>query len=531
MNRPAAYNKIALLFIALYSVIQVFCLNQLSPTYDEGSFAAYGATILKFQRQKDVIKYESKLPITALNMLPRAIEQVFDPALDKTMEESITDIIYGRYVSLLVTIFLGLLIFKWTSQLYNSRTGLFSLLLFLLCPNFLAHGIFVSSDIFAAFFMTLSLYYLWKFANEQKTGHLIIMSFATALAQISKFSMVHLFILIPVLLFAFRFLKKETPSLKKFTFKRSLGHAALFLFINWLIICTAHFFYQVFLPMSDYSFMSSTFKNWQPAFSWLPIPLPSSYLCSLDAVMYFDQLGGGVQNSLNGAPYILGQTSIKGFWFYYFVVLLFKVPIPILLVWLGSLFLIPVNFKRSFFFRHEIFLLLPVLYFLIYMNFFYSTQVGIRHIIIIFPLLFVFAGRFITKIFESKKQFILYLMLIYTTISVCNYFPHFLPYTNEFIMNKKLAYRKIADTNLCYGEGKNYLEKYLTENPEAILLPEKPISGKIVMEVNEMLNMNIRTVGKYDWIHELIPVDHIHSQYLIFEVTGTKADSLQKIRH
>jgi hypothetical protein len=283
--------------------------------------------------------------------------------------------------------------------------------------------------------------------------------------------------------------------------------------------------------MKDYTFISGPFQNLQTIFSWLPLPLPSSYIGSLDAVIYFDNIGGGVENSLNGAPYILGNTSIKGFWYYYFVVIFFKVPIPILLIWLSSLFLFFLNFKRPAFFRNEIFLLLPAFYFLIYMNFFYSTQVGIRHIIIIFPLLFVFAGTFISKLFAWKKQFILYLLLIYTAISVFSYFPHFLPYTNEFILNKKLAYKKIADTNLCYGEGNNYLEKYLAQNPDATLLPEKPVAGKIVMEVNEMLNMNIRTVGKYDWVHNLVPVDHIHSQYLIFEVTRSEADSLQKARH
>jgi hypothetical protein len=91
-----------------------------------------------------------------------------------------------------------------------------------------------------------------------------------------------------------------------------------------------------------------------------------------------------------------------------------------------------------------------------------------------------------------------------------------------------MAYKKIADTNLCYGEGQKYLWEYVSKNKDVILMPEKPVAGKVVMEVNEMLNLNVRTAGKYEWIWNLTPVDHIHSQYLIFDVSQSFIDSLKK---
>ena len=109
-----------------------------------------------------------------------------------------------------------------------------------------------------------------------------------------------------------------------------------------------------------------------------------------------------------------------------------------------------------------------------------------------------------------------------------SYFPHFLPYTNEFIINKKLAYTKIADTNICYGEGAKYLQQYLAKNPGTIYSPEKPTPGKIILEVNEMLNLNMATIHKFDWAKSLRPVDHIHSQYLVFDIDKQTADSLLK---
>jgi hypothetical protein len=249
----------------------------------------------------------------------------------------------------------------------------------------------------------------------------------------------------------------------------------------------------------------------------------------MDAVVYFDELGGGVKGSINGAPYILGKNSVNGFWYYYFVVLFFKAPIPILLLWVGSIFLSFKNFRKDLFFRNDVFFILPVLFFLIYMNLFYTTQIGVRHIMIVFPLLFILSGKLIEKLFEGKKQFILYIFLAYQLVSVFRYFPHFLPYTNEFISNKKLAYKKIADTNLCYGEGDKYLKKYLSNHKDAIFQPDKPVAGTVVMEVNEILNFHMRSLHKYDWVRSLDPAAHIHSEYLVFRVTEQQADSLRKI--
>jgi hypothetical protein len=83
---------------------------------------------------------------------------------------------------------------------------------------------------------------------------------------------------------------------------------------------------------------------------------------------------------------------------------------------------------------------------------------------VIFPLLFILAGKLIAKLLEGKNQFVLYSLLVYQFVSVFRYLPHFLPYTNEFILEKKLAYKKVADTNLCYGEGEKYLKEYMAKH-------------------------------------------------------------------
>ncbi|TMI90803.1 MAG: hypothetical protein E6H08_14240 [Bacteroidetes bacterium] len=524
-NKAFSSRKIVFLLLALYALLQAYCIQQLSINYDEPLFAAYGITVLKFQGKKDIREFDSKLPITALNMLPRAAEQLTNPSLSKSGTEADKDIINGRYISLIISIFLGLLIFRWTSELYNDRVGLYSLLLYLLCPDFLAYGVFVSSDIFACLFFTSSFYFLWKFRQHNHLKYFILASCSVAFAQISKFSMLHLVFLFPLIqLISY---KKENPG--RLSFKKELFLFLIFAGINWLVISCSHFFYHEFMLLKDYHFTSEPFQKLQALLGNFPVPFPESYVSSMDAVIYFDRLGGGVPGSLNGASYILGEHSRFGFWYYYLVSIFYKLPIPTLLIWIASFGVLIFRFTRKIFLNKEIFLLVPILYFLFYLSLFYNTQVGIRHIIFIFPLLFVHSGSVINLIIKKKKEIILFLVSGWQFISVALFFPHFLPYTNELIINKKYAYKKLADSNICYGEGKKYLHQFLEANKTAVYLPDKPQAGKMVMEINEMLNMNIATINKYSWVKDLNPSGHIHSQYLIFDISPSMADSLQKL--
>lgn len=511
----------------LYTVLQLYCIPRLSINYDEGLFAYYGATLLKGKADKDIALFDSKLPITALNMLPRAVEQVLHPGLKKPNDQS--DIIHGRYISLLVTLVLGWLVYLWTDKLYGARASLFSLAIFLLCPNFLAHGVFVSSDIFACLFTTASFFFLWRYQQTGRYGQFLLAAFSVGLAEVSKFSMVHLWIVFPPLLLNACFRRKNSSQTSRVILFRYAGLMAIFFFISWFTISAAHQFFDLFKPLGAYTFRSDSCRALQVLLgSRFPVPFPSSYMSSLDAVMYFDHLGGGHPGSLNGPSYLLGKSSPSGFWYYYFVVLLFKLPIPVLLLIVLSLIVFVARDRLSGFGGNEIYLLLPACYFLVYMNLFYSTQLGVRHIMIILPLLYIFTGR-LTRSELPRLRWLAAGTLAWQCISVLLWFPHFLPYTNELLPDKKLVYRKIADTNICYGEGRNYLEQYLQEHPTAIVHPANPVAGQVIIEINELINQNIRTMHRYDWANQLMPVDHIHSQYLIFEVSQQKADSLLTI--
>jgi hypothetical protein len=360
--------------------------------------------------------------------------------------------------------------------------------------------------------------------------HFILFSFAVALAQISKFSMIFLYILVPMLILTRYFFGLSKNEKQQHSSLLLLG---IFIFINIFFIDAAHLFYQVFLPLREYNFRSTTFLHLQKIFGFLPVPFSSSYIKSMDAVMFFDEIGNGTPISINGPTYILGKYTSFGVWYFYFVTLFYKVPIATLGIWFCSLVIVIKKFSKLSFFKNEFYLLLPVIFYLVYLNFFYNMQLGVRHILIIFPPLFIFSGFFYSWLCSNEKKWILILLLAYQLISVGLYLPHFLPYTNEFILDKKMAYRKIGDTNLSYEEGGYFLKSYLEKNKDAVFMPDSIMPGKIVLEANRLLGFfsggKNEYTFKYIWAKDLIPVGHIHSEYLIYHITPKMADSLKNI--
>jgi len=511
------------LFI-VYTLLQLYCIPRLSINYDEPLFSYYGATLLKGHAEKDIVLFDSKLPITALNMLPRAAEQIMHPGLKKA--DNHADILHGRYISLLVTLALAWVVYKWAGKLYGSRAAIIALLVFFLCPNFLAHGIFVSSDIFACLFTTAALFFLWQHQQTGRQLHFLLAALAVGFAEVSKFSMVHLWILFPLLLLNACFTRAGGRSGFRSIMIEFAAKLTIFFLISWTMICAAHLFFDMFRPIGTYQFQSEAFKGLQQLTgSQFPVPFPSSYIRSMDAVMYFDKLGGGYANSLNGPTYLLGKTSPSGFWYYYFVVMLFKLPVPVILMILYCLIVFIGRERMAGFRRNEIYLLLPALYYLVYMDFFYSTQLGVRHIMIVLPLLYIFTGR-IALLLPANRQWVSGVAITWQAIAVLWWFPHFLPYTNELLPDKKMVYRTIADTNICYGEGRFYLESYLANHPSAVVNPGKPVAGTVIIEINELVSQNIKTMHQHDWALGLLPSDHIHSQYLVFDISKRQADSL-----
>src|SRR3954453_4318858 len=93
------------LIIAFYLFNGVNYLRSQSITSDEGAFYNYAIRYVQHHPDRiNPINDNSKMPVILLNIIPRAVQQVLHPGLKKT-DNGDSDIVAGRYVTLLISVF------------------------------------------------------------------------------------------------------------------------------------------------------------------------------------------------------------------------------------------------------------------------------------------------------------------------------------------------------------------------------------------------------------------------------------------
>ena len=94
-KREFHFYLVLVLFV-VYLINGVIAIPRNSITYDEMDHWSYGKRILKGQTQKVYIYDDATaMPITGVNAIPRAVEQVLNSKLSKT-DGGLSDIMHGR---------------------------------------------------------------------------------------------------------------------------------------------------------------------------------------------------------------------------------------------------------------------------------------------------------------------------------------------------------------------------------------------------------------------------------------------------
>lgn len=497
-------------------------------TYDEPEHYKYGMNILK----GDSTRFDdSKMPVSAWNALPARIGDVLSNGLVKTY---LMELRTARLMTTLFSMVIAFMVFYWARELYGWMPALFSLALYILDPNIIAHSQLVTTDIYVTGLMLFSTYWLWRFANDRKWQNGLWLSVMLGLAQLTKYTAVALYSLfaIALLVYDWSFLRKIVEAGVGQEIRRVLWRYTMYTIgvtaVSILIINVGFLFNRSFTSLSDYSFRSGLFRSIQSEIS-LVVPVPYPYLEGLDWVIQRERTNTGF-----GRNYLLGETRFaEGFPGYYVIASLLKVPIAIQLILLCAFVVYLIDRqRRAKFLRNEWFLLWLVLFYTIYFNFFFRAQMGIRFYLVVFPLLYVFAGGLFIhwRDFGRVRKIAVLSLGVYLIASLISYYPSYLSYFNEIVWDRKTAYHYLADSNLDWGQDGLILKRYLAEHPEVREAPAKPDllegTASYFLEVNLFVGVTVDP-DMYEWLRENFePVGMIASSYLLFEITPEQMQDL-----
>jgi hypothetical protein len=438
----------------------------------------------------------------------------------------------GRYATIVLSLLLALYVLKWSYELYGRNGALLSLSLYVFDPNLLAHGQLVTADLPAALMTTMALYHFWHFLKLGGKRRAFFSAVTLGLSQLAKYSCVYLYPIFLVITPIYCRFTKATGVAKParshsltWNLRRWFNVIVFFAAVNAIIINLGFGFDGIGTPLSGYTLKDPFFKKLQatPIVGNLPLPLPVPYVQGLDLIKFEERMGQAWGNI-----YMAGQVrvnhhdgTLRGFPGYYFYAVFFKVPIAKQIIFLVALLGYfsrrdqqPARALR----REEVFLLIPILIYWVYFNFFFNAQIGIRHVLPVFSLATIFCGRFLAAPESKLRRYTAVILVVWTAASALSYYPHFISYFNEFVPDRKLAYRHLADSNLDWRGNEWYLTEYVRRHPGVIVDPRKPQAGRIVVPVNALVGVN-RNPEEYRWLRErFIPVDHIAYSYLVYDV-------------
>jgi hypothetical protein len=513
------------LLVAVILLLDVESVRHDTLTDDEPVHYLYGMNILG----GDATRFNnSKMPITALNALPAWLAGALPPG---PLQAFLGRIETGRYATIVFSLLVAACVFCWSRDLYGPAAGLFSLFLYAFDPNVIAHSRLITTDLYASGMILMALYTFWRFLNLGGWPRALLSAGTLGLAQVAKYTAVYLYpILILILLY------REGPRLVSMirdgngrglaracvTFAK---YALVFAAVSLLVINLGFLCEESFTRVADYRFHSRLFQRLQATLpvGHLRVPVPYPYLDGLDWVWLDDRQGVG-------NPYLLGHLRRgEGFKGYFLVASLFKVPLPLLGAIAASLVVCVAGRRRLRFRDHELFLLLPVLFFTVYFNFVSNAHWGIRLFLIVFPLLHVSCGVLLRDWSQRgpRSKAVLGLLGAWLVISVLSYHPHYIPYFNELVWDRKDAYKFLSDSNVDWGQGRWDLARWRERHPHAHVEPRVPRAGLVVVGVTKLTG--VVNSKRFKWLRENFePIGHIAYCYLIFDVPASRLREMER---
>ena len=416
-----------------------------------------------------------------------------------------------RLIMPLFSVLGGLVVLRWSHRLHGRRGAMLSLALWCLCPNILAHTRLITSDVGAAVFGCLTVYAFWSYLQNPRWWRVILTGAVLGLAELTKFSALLLYGIIPLLWLVHEFKGwREHGLVVGAVLKRAVQVGAAFA-LSVLVIDLGYGFEGVGTPLGRFSFASKTLtqpgvdarvqsgdlsgnplidESWRHRVNrfrgtWLgaiPSPLPRHYLLGFDEQKIeadgvpLAWLDPKAKNSdeVTGYPvYLDGVLRRTGWRVYYLKTLLYKVPLGtwMIVVLASGVGLASLRRSRDWFNTFTIAMVPAVVMFS--MTFLTDINLGLRYILPIFPYVYIGCGCLVPwaeRLAAEGRRWawgVLAVPLLMVVGAVVSIHPHYLAFFNAAAGGPSHGSDHLIDSNLDWGQDLRGLRSWIRAHPES----------------------------------------------------------------
>ena len=506
--------------IATVLLILMFCLGLFSMlgdsgTTDEVAHIPAGYTYLQYQdfrlnpEHPPLIKMMSGLPLQFLDVTFPTYELAWQEANqwesgwkfiyhDDNNADQI--LFWSRLPILLFSILLGIYVYRWAKQAYSKKVALVALFLFVLSPNIIAHSRLVTTDLGVTASFFIALFYFYKFIKKPSWLNIVLSGIALGVAQLVKYSNILLLVYLAILIFALILFYKNKIDFKfplagrinREWLKRAYVYIGSFVIMTIICFLLVEGVYALVIfgtpqdmlhNVIDISIANEELTWTKDIFHYMidnPILKPIGYYL-LGLIMVFVRVGGG------NTTYFLGETTNQSFWYFYPISFLIKTPIATLMLFIFSIVGVlkfsirkSIN-KDSVSFVKKIwrtlasyinnnlleFISLSVIVMFFLVGIKGNLNIGLRHILPLYPFLFILCAKYFFKLFEKSNIILkvvgVLLLIWYAAANIIAY-PSYLAYFNEFAGGNRAGHKYTTDSNVDWGQDLKRLAKYVEEN-------------------------------------------------------------------
>ncbi len=372
-------------------------------------------------------------------------------------------VFWARLPIVLLMVATGALLARWAWEWHGPAAACLVAWLWTRDPTVLGHGSLLTTDVGAAACWTATLYAAWKFAVQPNRRWGVILGLALGLSQAAKFTNV---LLLPLVIAVWVIewwpcsrTRESSEGGRLFAVIRLRLHlVAIVIGVAWLSLNGAFLFRGTLTPLKSFEFQSRSARAWQTGLgvlAALPVPLPRDYVVGIDrqkAVMEAEH------------PVFLDlEWSTKPFPRYYVMTLVYKLPHATQLVLFGGL--IATLWRRVRLRSGIACCLLPAGVLLLAASW-SGMQLGIRYVLPVLPLLFLFAARIVEDWTWPAHRFrTVALIVLLAIFDPWHVHPEYLAYFNELAGGVEGGREHLLDSNLDWGQDLHELKRFLDEHP------------------------------------------------------------------
>lgn len=499
----------AIVFLTLVRVASTHLV--FAQTYDEGGHVASGHEWLT--RRTHRLDFQHPVLAQVLFALPFRHARSTQTDLGEygndlfgVNDRYIHNVASARRPNLLFLAIAAFAVAASARRLFGDAVALVAVALFLFLPPVLAHAGLATTDVPGVAGFAVAFYALLVWLDDPSWRRTLLLGVAIGFGVVCKYSFPMFFAPAMVIMLIAR---------RRFPLAKLLVAGVVAFVVTWAVF---GFKFESMSAANPKAHEYAHNAGFPERLTDVPVPAPD---------LWMGALAIAVHNRAGHISFLLGKTSMTGWWYYFPIALAVKTPIPFLILAIAGAALLA---------RRKEFALVVIALAILLVGMTAHIDIGVRHILPIYVPLSIVAGFATVEIVRRRKTIVAAVALAWLAVSSIAAHPDYLPWMNAFA--GRHPEHVLLDSNFDWGQdiwrlilicrkrgiGSLGYAVMTTIRPSNVnitgfpLDETKPAHGWIVLADSSLEFARTKNPSAFAWLTEHYPFERVGKTLRLYHV-------------